>query len=176
MGHLPESSEPDAMLLHALMPGMDPMRRGNEEQFLYARGFGQTVNILVHDARRTSTIMERLKAAKELGAPYHRRPMQHDLDVYVPKNVEIKRGGRLRQEIYVDTSDGKVNGFIVCDVDGSFPSTTCEYEFLHERLLLTVGFNKRFLDEWRTISHSVKDLMARLAQQAFMTERLNDVA
>jgi len=121
------------------------MRDSNKDEFLYERGFGNTVSILIDNARRTTSVRFRLQVAEEIGNPYIQQPNEYGLKAYAPKGFGTFNPGRTRDEIHIDGDKADPKGFITCSVDGSVPSPTCTYEFADEDLLVTTDFNKKHL-------------------------------
>jgi hypothetical protein len=166
-----QAEQQETILIRAVVPGMDPMREDNKDEFLRARGYGRTVSILIHDARHTTTIEFRLNTTKDLGVPYELEGDTFGLEAYQPKDPQHTNKNRSRPEIYVDKKAGELRGYIECDREGRVPSPICSHVFVYRNMLLTIDYSKRFLPIWSSVEWSVEELIHRFSQEALLNTR-----
>jgi hypothetical protein len=155
---------PDGIFIAALMPSMSPMRNDNKDEFLHPDppGHGKTINILMEDARKRTTIAFRLNVEKESGARYVRKPDMFGLQVLLPEDTTMPvHGGR--QELYIAGEGDEARSFIDCYRDGSMPYPACSETFTYRNLLVGSDYGKGYLPKWRNIEQDVKDLIDRFS-------------
>jgi hypothetical protein len=162
----PREGKVEDLLVHALMPSMQPMREDNKNEFLYPnpKGHGKTVNILIKDAQRTTDIEFRLNVEKKNAGPYDSKPSLYGLQVLLPTDMGPD-DRRRRMELYIAGADGRAVSFVGCYRDYTVPYPVCADTFSYQHLLIQADYGKGYLPEWRTIEHEIISLIDQFKTQ-----------
>lgn len=99
-----------------------------------------------------------LEVVKGSNEPFEARNHSDGLEYAVPVGGHTMLG---RKDLYVESVDSEVKGFIACYPSNSVPYPSCQQHFaLSEEIRATVTHGKPLFSEWREIRSGVTKLLA----------------
>ena len=163
---VPRSTDQVAMLLHAFMPGMEPVRNDTMEEFRTRRGQGRRAMILVEDARSTTDLQYRLEAALKLAAPFG-TSTRYGLDSF--ESIIGPTPRAFRMDVLTHKTGDHVDDVVECSLEAEFHYRTypnCSHEFIYGNFIVHVTYGKPYLPQWRAVNELVVKLLSAFSGTA----------
>jgi hypothetical protein len=176
----------EQMLINAALPDMHEISVGSPESPESRGGaWGPMANILIRDARSTTSFAFRLGVIQKIEGPLQPRGEEYGLHAFVGSKgffghlgadmAPVFSGGKVVKsptpeqtkgmfdEMYTDAESDKASMYITCSGNSAVPFPHCTEVFADNGLLYEVSYDKGHLSEWPSIEEATIKMMKRFA-------------
>ena len=147
------------ILLVALLPHLEARTEANWDEFMRVPGWGRRVYMLARSQPFPSDILDQsLQIYQRNSSPLEDVGSQFGLRHLRGAGSE---GWLRRRDIFIDESDGSIDGIITCRFYEDYPSPGCNHDFIHGDSLVKLSYGRDNVIHWQTIHTSITSLLER---------------